>query len=47
MSSGSGIEEAIRRKLLIDGEGMGDDRRFSSLLKLTLKLFGPEINAEK
>uniref|UniRef100_A0A2R5LDR6 Putative tho complex 7 protein n=2 Tax=Ornithodoros turicata TaxID=34597 RepID=A0A2R5LDR6_9ACAR len=30
-------EEIIRRKLLIDGDGMGDDRRLNMLLKAFLK----------
>lgn len=30
-------EEIIRRKLLIDGDGMGDDRRINMLLKVFLK----------
>lgn len=30
-------EEVIRRKLLIDGDGMGDDRRLNMLLKVFLK----------
>lgn len=30
-------EEIIRRKLLIDGDGMGDDRRLNMLLRVFLK----------
>ncbi|XP_070394373.1 THO complex subunit 7 homolog isoform X6 [Dermacentor albipictus] len=30
-------DEIIRRKLLIDGDGMGDDRRLNMLLKVFLK----------
>lgn len=32
-----GDDEIIRRKLLMDGDGMGDDRRLNMLLKMFLK----------
>lgn len=31
------MEESIRRKLVVDGEGMGDDRRIILLTKLLMK----------
>lgn len=37
-------EEVIKRRLLIDGDGTGDDRRLSALLKTFLKWSSPEEN---
>ena len=31
------LDEIIRKRLLIDGEGAGDDRRITALLKTFLK----------
>jgi len=31
------MDDAIRRKLMVDGEGMGDDRRIILLTKLLMK----------
>lgn len=33
----SNVDEIIRKRLLIDGEGAGDDRRITTLLKTFLK----------
>ncbi|GAB6029613.1 THO complex subunit 7 [Chamberlinius hualienensis] len=39
-------DEVIRRKLLVDGDGVGDDRRLTTMTKTFIKWFASDDNEE-
>ncbi|XP_072382657.1 THO complex subunit 7 homolog isoform X2 [Diabrotica undecimpunctata] len=39
-------EEVIKRRLVFDGDGTGDDRRFNLMVKMTTKLFNSDDHAD-
>ncbi|XP_050502691.1 THO complex subunit 7 homolog [Diabrotica virgifera virgifera] len=39
-------EEVIKRRLVFDGDGTGDDRRFNLMVKMTTKLFNSDEHAD-